>query len=47
MDEELHAHVGLDGYGSGFGAAKRRRQGSDCVGQAVSWWSRIAFARRS
>lgn len=30
---------------SGFGVVKRRQQGSDCVGQAVSWWSRIAFAR--
>ncbi len=47
MDEELHAHVGLDGYVLRVWGARRRQQGSGCVGQGVSWWSRIAFARRS
>ena len=47
IDEELHAHVGLDGYVLRVWGARRRQQGSGCVGQAVSWWSRIAFARRS
>ena len=47
IDEELHAHVGIDGYALRFGAARRRQQSLGCVGQAVSWWSHIAFARRS
>jgi hypothetical protein len=45
IDEELHAHMGLDGYALTVWAANRRQQASGCVLQAVLCWSPITLGR--
>lgn len=45
IDEELHAHMGLDGYALTVWAGQPTTAGFRCVARAVLWWSHIALGR--
>jgi hypothetical protein len=47
IDEELHAHMGLDSYALTVWGGQPTSAGFSCVLQAVLWWSPITLGRPS